>query len=188
VWLATVAEKVRGAAAGGRRRGAIRPGSLGSHFWGFERRGTAFLPDIVTLGKPVGNGYPMGVVIADRRLIEAFQARFGFFSTFGGNPVAAAAGLAVLQVLDREQLVPTRAPAAKTCAGIWKSCRAGTSAWAVCVAPACCSVSRYSDRMPMWSETHQGNRQLAGIAGRVLIGAEGPAANILKLRPPMPFV
>src|SRR3982074_1339299 len=78
-------------------------GRSGSHFWGFERRGLE--PDIVTMGKPVGNGYPMGVVIANRALIEAFQATFGFFSTFGGNAVAAAAGLAVLQVLDGEDLM-----------------------------------------------------------------------------------
>ena len=54
-----------------------------SHFWSFERRGLR--PDIVTLGKPVGNGYPMGIVIAGRDLIESFQRKFGFFSTFGGN-------------------------------------------------------------------------------------------------------
>ena len=64
-------------------------GRSGSHFWGFERRG--FNPDIVTMGKPVANGYPMGVVVANRALIEAFQTKFGFFSTFGGNAVAASA-------------------------------------------------------------------------------------------------
>src|SRR5260221_7312996 len=79
----------------------------GSHFWGFERRGLR--PDIVTMGKPVGNGYPMGVVVANRSLIEAFQATYGFFSTFGGNAVAAAAGLAVLEVLDHEQLMANAA-------------------------------------------------------------------------------
>src|SRR5208282_1535214 len=82
-------------------------GRPGSHFWGFERRGLE--PDIVTLGKPVANGYPMGVVVANRSLIEAFQAKFGFFSTFGGNAVAAAAGLAVLEVLDAEDLMANAA-------------------------------------------------------------------------------
>ena len=74
-------------------------GRPGSHFWGFERRGS--MPDIVTMGKPVANGYPMGVVVANRALIEAFQAKFGFFSTFGGNAVAAAAAAArCSEVLD----------------------------------------------------------------------------------------
>ena len=103
-WAATVCGRVR---AAGRLVVADEVqyglGRSGSHFWGFERRGIE--PDIVTLGKPVGNGYPMGVVVANRALIEAFQATFGFFSTFGGNAVAAAAGLAVLEVLDREQLM-----------------------------------------------------------------------------------
>jgi 4-aminobutyrate aminotransferase-like enzyme len=67
-------------------------GRSGSHLWGFERRGMT--PDIVTMGKPVANGYPMGVVVANRAIIEAFQKEYGFFSTFGGNPVAAAAGCA----------------------------------------------------------------------------------------------
>ncbi len=78
-------------------------GRSGSHFWGFERRG--YVPDIVTLGKPVGNGYPLGVVITRRAILERFQKQTGFFSTFGGNPVAAAAGLAVLEVLEQEQLM-----------------------------------------------------------------------------------
>src|SRR4030081_617985 len=66
-------------------------------------------PVLCTLGNPAATGYPMGVVIASRTLIEAFQAKFGFFSTFGGNPVAAAAALAVLEVLDREQLMANAA-------------------------------------------------------------------------------
>jgi len=82
-------------------------GRSGSHFWGFERRGLR--PDIVTMGKPVGNGYPMGVVVANRSLIEAFQATYGFFFDLGGNAVAAAAGLAVLEVLDHEQLMANAA-------------------------------------------------------------------------------
>ncbi len=69
-----------------------------------DSSGAASTPDIVTMGKPVANGYPMGVVVANRAMIEAFQKEYGFFSTFGGNPVAAAAGLAVLEVLEREKL------------------------------------------------------------------------------------
>ena len=78
-------------------------GRSGSHFWGFGRRG--FVPDLVTLGKPVANGFPLGVVVTRREILEAFQRKTGFFSTFGGNPVAAAAGLAVLEVLDGEKLM-----------------------------------------------------------------------------------
>ena len=78
-------------------------GRLGTHFWGFEREGAE--PDIVTMGKGVGNGFPLGVV-ACRRSIADSLAREGreLFSTFGGNPVACEAGLAVLEVLEREKL------------------------------------------------------------------------------------
>jgi 4-aminobutyrate aminotransferase-like enzyme/Ser/Thr protein kinase RdoA (MazF antagonist) len=103
-WMAALAERVR--AAGGlvvADEVQYGFGRSGSHFWGFERRGLS--PDLVTLGKPMGNGYPLGAVIANRGLVEAFQARHGFFSTFGGNPVGAAAGLAVLDVLDHEHLM-----------------------------------------------------------------------------------
>ncbi len=161
-------------------------GRCGSHFWGFERRG--FEPDIVTLGKPVANGYPMGVVVARRELIEAFQKKYGFFSTFGGNAVAASAALAVLDVLERERL---QANAADT--GRYLRDR----------------LSMLTGRYPCFGAV-RGTGLLLGLevkesaAGtarqgakrvinrlaeeaRVLIGYEGPDASVLKLRPPMPF-
>jgi 4-aminobutyrate aminotransferase-like enzyme/Ser/Thr protein kinase RdoA (MazF antagonist) len=199
-WLTTVAGRVR--AAGGlvvADEVQYGLGRSGSHFWGFERRGLGgpgqaaggpqLSPDIVTLGKPVGNGYPMGVVIADRRLIEAFQARFGFFSTFGGNPVAAAAGLAVLQVLDREQLVANARITGEylrqrletlssehECLGRVRG--AGLLLGLEVLGPNGHVIKK---------RTKEIVNSLASRA-RVLIGAEGPAANILKLRPPMPFL
>src|SRR3984957_11943834 len=107
-WAGAVAARMRAAGslivADEVQYGLGRPGS---HFWGFARR--AHEPDIITLGKPVANGYPMGVVVANRALIESFQAKFGFFTTFGGSAVAAAAGLAVLKVLDDEQLMANAA-------------------------------------------------------------------------------
>jgi 4-aminobutyrate aminotransferase-like enzyme len=161
-------------------------GRSGSHFWGFERRG--IVPDIITLGKPLGNGYPIGAVIANRGMIEAFQRKFGFFSTFGGNPVAAAAGLAVLEVIDRERL---RDNAATTGAYL----RAG--------------LERLAARHPGFGAVH-GCGLLLGLevlgedgsaakrrtqtlvnalaaGSRILIGSEGPGANILKIRPPLAF-
>ena len=76
-------------------------GRAGSHFWGFELHGLA--PDLVTLGKPLGNGHPVGGVVMTQALNEEFGEANLFFSTFAGNPVSAAAGLAVLQEMgDRE--------------------------------------------------------------------------------------
>lgn len=77
-------------------------GRLGKAFWGFEFH--QLQPDIVTMGKPMGNGFPMAAMATRPQLLSAFCSDTGYFNTFGGNPVAAAAGLAVLKVLDEEQL------------------------------------------------------------------------------------
>jgi len=81
-------------------------GRVGSHMWGFETQGV--VPDIVTLGKPIGNGHPLGAVVTTREIAQAFANGMEFFSTYGGNPVSAAIGLAVLDVL-RDEALPARA-------------------------------------------------------------------------------
>jgi 4-aminobutyrate aminotransferase-like enzyme len=77
-------------------------GRLGEHFWGFESQGV--VPDVVALGKPIGNGFPLGAVVTTREIAAAFDNGMEFFSTFGGNPVSCAAGLAVLEVVEEERL------------------------------------------------------------------------------------
>ncbi len=77
-------------------------GRLGAAFWGFELQNVT--PDIVVLGKPAGNGMPLGVVVATRDIAASFDSGMEFFSTFGGNPVSCAAGLAVLDVIEEEGL------------------------------------------------------------------------------------
>lgn len=73
----------------------------GTHFWGFETQGV--LPDIVTMAKGIGNGIPLGAVVTSRKVAEVLTQR-SYFNTFGGNPVCTAAGLAVLGVIERENL------------------------------------------------------------------------------------
>lgn len=77
-------------------------GRCGDYFWGFESQGV--VPDIVTLGKPMGNGYPIGAVITTRAVADAFANGMEYFNTYGGGPVACAAGMAVLQVIRAEGL------------------------------------------------------------------------------------
>src|SRR5882762_1030111 len=77
-------------------------GRLGTHFWGFETQGV--VPDIVVLGKPIGNGFPLAAVVTTPEIAASFANGMEFFSTFGGNPVACAAGLVVLDVLREERL------------------------------------------------------------------------------------
>jgi 4-aminobutyrate aminotransferase-like enzyme len=99
------------AAAAARAAGAlyvadeVQPGfgRTGSHMWGFQRHGVE--PDLVILGKPMGNGLPVAGVIARPDVLAAFSRDSGYFNTFGGSPLAAATGLAVLEVIATERLM-----------------------------------------------------------------------------------
>ncbi|MFT5999809.1 MAG: 4-aminobutyrate aminotransferase-like enzyme, partial [Neolewinella sp.] len=77
-------------------------GRVGSHFWGFELQGV--VPDIVTIGKPLGNGHPLGAVVCTPEVARVFANGMEYFNTFGGNAVSCAAGLAVLDVVKEEGL------------------------------------------------------------------------------------
>jgi 4-aminobutyrate aminotransferase-like enzyme/Ser/Thr protein kinase RdoA (MazF antagonist) len=186
-WADAVTAPIRGAGglivADEVQYGLGRPGS---HMWGFERRGLR--PDLVTLGKPVANGYPMGVVVANRSLIEAFQKEFGFFSTFGGNAVAAAAALTVLDVIEREGLMAN----ANATGGYLRErlTALGRSH------PSLGAVRGRGLLLGLEVNATGGLGPRAGVKriinhvasqSRVLIGYEGPEASLLKLRPPMPF-
>jgi 4-aminobutyrate aminotransferase-like enzyme len=70
--------------------------------WGFETQGV--VPDIVTLGKPIGNGHPIGAVVTTKEIADSFANGMEYFNTFGGNPVSCAIGLAVLDVIEQEEL------------------------------------------------------------------------------------
>jgi len=77
-------------------------GRAGTHFWMFETQDV--VPDIVTLGKPIGNGHPLGAVITTPAIAASFANGMEYFNTFGGNPVSGAVGLAVLDVIRHEEL------------------------------------------------------------------------------------
>jgi 4-aminobutyrate aminotransferase-like enzyme len=154
-------------------------GRTGAGLWGFERHGV--VPDIVTLGKPMGNGYPMGAVITRPEILSEFCARVGYFNTFGGSAVAAAAGQAVLQVLAEERLVANAA----TVGGYLRSgleSRAG-------VGRALRAVRGAGLYLGVDVESATTTRLiLNGMRDRkVLIGAAGSAGSALKIRPPLCF-
>src|SRR2546430_10105094 len=77
-------------------------GRIGSHFWGFQTQ--RVVPDIVTLGKPIGNGHPLAAVVTTPAIAASFANGMEYFNTFGGNPVSCAVGLAVLEVIEKEGL------------------------------------------------------------------------------------
>ncbi len=77
-------------------------GRVGSHFWGFEMQGV--IPDIVTLGKPIGNGHPLAAVITTSEIADAFANGMEYFNTYGGNPVSCSIGKAVLAIIEQEHM------------------------------------------------------------------------------------
>lgn len=77
-------------------------GRIGSHFWGFQHQGV--VPDIVAMGKPIGNGHPLGAVVTTADIAASFANGMEFFATFGGNPVSCAVGMAVLETIESEGL------------------------------------------------------------------------------------
>ena len=77
-------------------------GRVGSHFWCFETQNV--VPDIVTMGKPIGNGHPMAAVVTTSRIAAAFENGMEYFNTFGGDPVSCAVGLAVLDAIEKQKL------------------------------------------------------------------------------------
>ncbi|KYO20348.1 5-phosphohydroxy-L-lysine phospho-lyase [Alligator mississippiensis] len=80
-------------------------GRVGKHFWAFQLQGEDLVPDIITMGKPIGNGHPVACVATTKEIAESFAATgVEYFNTFGGNPVSCAIGLAVLDVIEKEHL------------------------------------------------------------------------------------
>ncbi len=162
-------------------------GRPGSHLWGFEAHGA--VPDIVTLGKPIGNGHPLGAVLTRREIMDAFMESTSFFSTFGGNTVSCAAGLAVLAVLKDEGLQENaREVGAEVKAGLRRLMERHDLIGAVRGRGLLLGLELVSDRRtnaPASAETRR-LMNLMRDAG-VLVGNEGRHGNVLKLRPPMVF-
>ena len=162
-------------------------GRLGSHFWGFETQGV--VPDIVVLGKPIGNGFPLAAVVTTEPVASSFDNGMEFFSTFGGNPVACAAGLAVLDVMEGERLQE-------------RAWRVGNHFIA--------ELRRLAGRYPIIGDVRgsglflglelvHDRRTLEPAAAEaayiverlrengVLAGTDGPFHNVIKIRPPLCF-
>jgi 4-aminobutyrate aminotransferase-like enzyme len=162
-------------------------GRMGAHFWGHSTYGVT--PDFVTIGKPAGNGHPLGVVITRRDIFQSFLTRTAFFSTFGGNNVSCAAGVAVLDVIENEDLINN---AGKTGAGLKAAIRRLADKHDligdVRGSGLCLGVELVGDRKSLDPAAAETKRllNLMRDAG-VLVGSEGVHANVLKIRPPVVF-
>jgi 4-aminobutyrate aminotransferase-like enzyme len=149
-------------------------GRLGGGLWAFARYGLE--PDVVTLGKPMGNGYPVAAVIARRELFESLAAETSVFSTFGGNPVAAQAALAVLDVIEDERLVE-------------RAERVGARLLHALSELPVSDVRGAALLIGVELESGERAEQVVDALRErgVLIGRTGRAGNVLKIRPPLVF-
>lgn len=162
-------------------------GRIGTHFYAFQEQGV--VPDIVVLGKPMGNGHPLAALVTTRAIADSFDNGMEFFSTFGGNPVSCAVGLAVLDVLAEEGLQQHAHRVGEHLLG---------------------ALRPFVDRHPLVGDV-RGSGLFLGvelvrdretlvpaaveasyIANRmreegILLGTDGPLHNVVKIRPPMPF-
>jgi 4-aminobutyrate aminotransferase-like enzyme/Ser/Thr protein kinase RdoA (MazF antagonist) len=158
-------------------------GRSGTDMWSFERYGV--VPDLVTLGKPMGNGYPVAAVITRREIAERFAATIDLFSTFGGNPVAARAGLAVLDVIEREDLVDHAGRVGQV---LKERLVALAERYAVVDEVRGAGLLIGVEIVDAAGEPHAKlAHSLANEMRRrhVLIGTTGPHDNVLKIRPPL---
>ncbi len=162
----------------------VQPGfaRTGDAFWGFQRHGV--VPDMVTMGKPMGNGFPVSGVAMRPELVQDFGTNARYFNTFGGNPVACAAGMAVLDVIENEGLQEnSKHVGAYLKAGLQDLSAGREDISAVrgaglFVAVDCGQAGAPDAALARHIVNHM--RQ-----NGVLISATGPGANILKIRPPL---
>lgn len=159
----------------------------GSCMWGFQRHGLT--PDIVTMGKPMGNGHPIAAVVARPEIFERFGRDARYFNTFGGNPVSSAAALATLDVIQDEDL---QANAARTGAYLREKFRelGRKHAWIGDVRGdgLFIGIELVADRgakEPATQATHRFVNLMR--ERRVLLSATGLRGNVIKLRPQLPF-
>jgi 4-aminobutyrate aminotransferase-like enzyme/Ser/Thr protein kinase RdoA (MazF antagonist) len=162
-------------------------GRLGTHFWGFETQGV--VPDIVVFGKPIGNAFPLAAVVATPEIAASFDNGMEFFSTFGGNPVACAAGLAVLDVLRDEDL---QRNALSVGSGWLQELQALQSTCTligdVRGSGLFLGIDFVNDRCSRAPATDQASYVVNRLRDcGILAGIDGPHHNVIKLRPPLIF-
>lgn len=162
-------------------------GRLGKYFWGFEMH--EVVPDIVVLGKPMGNGHPIAAVVTTDEITTSFETGMEFFSSFGGNTVSCAIGQAVLDVLENENLPANAEAVGGHLLGLFKDLVEKYEA---------CGDARGEGlflglELVKDKQSKSPNSELAAIVKNklrernILIGTDGPFDNVLKIKPPICF-
>ncbi len=162
-------------------------GRVGTHFWAFETQGV--VPDIVTMGKPIGNGFPMAAVVATAEIADSFANGMEYFNTFGGNPVASAIGLAVLDVIEDEGLQEhARKVGDAFIAGLRSLQQRHALIGDVRGLGLFLGVELVNDRTTQEPATLAADAVIQALREHgILLSTDGPFNNVLKIKPPMVF-
>ncbi len=162
-------------------------GRLGTHMWGHQKLGV--VPDLVTLGKPMGNGHPLAAVVTRPELADRFTRENMYFNTFGGNPVSAEVGMAVLQVLEDEGLMAhARRVGDYTRQRLGRLMERHALIGDVRGSGLFFAVELVGDQASRMPASEQAGRLVNRMRDQgVLISRIGPHDNVLKIRPPMVF-
>jgi 4-aminobutyrate aminotransferase-like enzyme/Ser/Thr protein kinase RdoA (MazF antagonist) len=162
-------------------------GRCGSHLWSFQA--AEIEPDIVTMGKPMGNGHPVAAVVARSEILEAMPRETELFSTFGGNPVSCAAALAVLDIIEEQELLANAAEVGAHLRQGLEGLKSTHSTIGDVRGPGLLIgvelVRGAATRDPAGSEAAVIMNAMRERG--VLIGSTGRAGNVLKIRPPLVF-
>ena len=162
-------------------------GRIGSHFWAFEVHGV--VPDIVTMGKPIGNGHPLGAVVTTPEIAAAFDNGMEYFNTFGGNPASCAVGLAVLDVIEDEGLQEhARVVGDRLAAGLRGLMARHQLVGDVRGRGLFQAIELVRDRDTLDPAPRHASYIVERMKERgVLLSTEGPLHNVIKMKPPLVF-
>ncbi|MFW9769327.1 MAG: aminotransferase class III-fold pyridoxal phosphate-dependent enzyme [Candidatus Thorarchaeota archaeon] len=162
-------------------------GRMGTHFWGFETQ--SVVPDIVTLGKPIGNGHPIGAVITTPEIAESFTTGMEFFSTTGGNTVSCAVGMAVLDEIENQHLQKNALEVGnylkERLIDMQKTFKIIGDVRGHGLFIGVELVLNSETLEPAEKEAHYIIQRMKDL--RILVSLDGPHSNILKIKPPMVF-
>jgi 4-aminobutyrate aminotransferase-like enzyme len=157
------------------------------HWWAFETQGVT--PDIVTLGKPMGNGHPLAAVVTTPDIAAAFDNGMEYFNTYGGNPVSCAVGLAVLDVIEEEGLRDNAAWVGEYLVGRLQALAEQHELIGdVRGLGLFIGVELVRDRDTLEPAAEQASSVVNHMVERgVLLSTDGPLRNVLKIKPPIVF-
>lgn len=162
-------------------------GRVGERFWAFELQGVT--PDIVTMGKPIGNGHPLAAVVTTPEVAASFETGMEYFNTFGGNPVSCAVGLAVLDVIAEERLQEHALTVGRHLVNGLRALQGRYELIGdVRGEGLFIGVELVTDRATLEPATTRAREAVEALRHRgILLSTDGPHANVIKIKPPLPF-